>query len=1031
MTKATRCLGSAAAIALLGLACSEPRGDFGLPHRAAPIANVIDGVVFESGDWEPHLAAGDEGTSWGNHRAVVVVDEARSPGEAVVATIPWRRHDPDPSTRAVVVVDARTGEQVGNVLARRIEQESGDIVFEPSEGSDTYHVYYMPWESTGGYYPTVTPSTSRSDPDPAWIAAVRARSVGDLGEARTTHIQSVDAFHSFFPMEVIASDEETAAFISTADDGWALVPEHRDYPVRMRSYLPQHWPAQGHVAEFESPVLRGESFAFQLAVVAGVEALSDVQVSFAGFPDAWTETLTCLNCGGTNEKGEAFEKTVSVGAGLVQPLWILVQVPESEEPGARSGDITVTTGAVGGVAGVVAGVSKTVHVTLHVQAERARNRGFDTPELMTRLAWLNSTVGTDPDFIIEPFEPIRVDGRSLEILGRRIELGASGLPDAILSYFTPELTDLQERAEPILARPMELEVRVGGSVVELEPGAYTVRQEARGRVTWEAANRADDVETIVEGTLEYDGMLDYRITLRALADLDVDDVALPVVFEPEAAKYMLGLGQKGGKLAGSVDWKWKVENHQEGVWLGAVHKGLQYVLRDDDYVRPLNTNFYQNQPLRMPTSWFNEGRGGIRIGTDADAVTARNYSGPRRMVAGEELQFNVRFLITPFKPIDTGSHFRTRFVHKYVPVDSVQAWGGTVVNIHHANEINPYINYPFFNLDQQTAYIEEAHSKGIKVKLYDTIRELTYRAHELFALRSLGEEILNGGEGGGHSWMQEHLGSDYHSAWHAWRVDDAAMLNKGTSRWTNYYIEGLSWLAENQEIDGLYLDDIAFSRETVKRMISVLHRHRDEVVIDLHSANQFNPRDGHINSSMLYMEHFPFISRLWFGEYFEYDLDEDYWMTEVSGLPFGLMGEMLQDGGHPYRGMLYGMTTRMYGDVDPRPVWRLMDDFGIDESRMLGYWLDDSPASTDHPRVLATTFARPDGILIALASWSDQDETVRLTLSDDVIPGGLAGARAFSPAVDGLQSEGELDLSSVRVPANQGLFILVGPGESR
>ncbi len=57
------------------------------------------------------------------------------------------------------------------------------------------------------------------------------------------------------------------------------------------------------------------------------------------------------------------------------------------------------------------------------------------------------------------------------------------------------------------------------------------------------------------------------------------------------------------------------------------------------------------------------------------------------------------------------------FVHQYVPVDSVAAWGGTVVNIHHATEINPYINYPFFNL--------EAHEKGIKVKLYNTIREMS------------------------------------------------------------------------------------------------------------------------------------------------------------------------------------------------------------------------------------------------------------------------------------------------------------------
>ena len=323
---------------------------------------------------------------------------------------------------------------------------------------------------------------------------------------------------------------------------------------------------------------------------------------------------------------------------------------------------------------------------------------------------------------------------------------------------------------------------------------------------------------------------------------------------------------------------------------------------------------------------------------------------PRTLAAGDTLHFNIRFLITPFKPIDTETHFNTRFVHQYVPVDQVKEWGGTVVNIHHANEINPYINYPFFNLEQQADYIDEAHEQGIKFKLYNTIRELTYKAHELFALRSLGDEILNDGEGGGHSWMQEHLEADYHSAWHAWRVDDAAMLNKGTSRWTNYYIAGLDWLAENQHIDGLYLDDIAFSRETVKRLVTVLHEHRDEVVIDLHSANQFNERDGFINSAMLYMEHFPFISRLWFGEYFDYDQGPDYWMTEVAGLPFGLMGEMLQDGGHPYRGLLYGMTASKYGDVDPRPVWAMMNEFGIAESRMLGYWLEDAPVRQTTPR---------------------------------------------------------------------------------
>ncbi|MCP4897762.1 MAG: hypothetical protein GY906_12390, partial [bacterium] len=276
----------------------------------------------------------------------------------------------------------------------------------------------------------------------------------------------------------------------------------------------------------------------------------------------------------------------------------------------------------------------------------------------------------------------------------------------------------------------------------------------------------------------------------------------------------------------------------------------------------------------------------------------------------------------------------------------------------------------------------------------------------------------------GHSWLQEHLGDGYHSAWHAWQVDDAAILNKGTSRWTNYYIEGLSWLARNQHIDGLYLDDIAFSRETVKRLVTVMAGHRPEVVIDLHSANQFNVRDGFTNSAMLYMEHFPYISRLWFGEYFDYQQQDDYWMTEVSGLPFGLMGEMLQDGGHPYRGMLYGMTTRKYGDTDPRPVWAMMTEFGIEDSRMLGYWLDYAPVSTGRRDVLATTYVHPDGVLIALASWAEED--VEITLDMDLAALGLEGdVRAHAPSVEGLQEGGPVDLGAVTIPVGQGLFVLV------
>jgi hypothetical protein len=95
---------------------------------------------------------------------------------------------------------------------------------------------------------------------------------------------------------------------------------------------------------------------------------------------------------------------------------------------------------------------------------------------------------------------------------------------------------------------------------------------------------------------------------------------------------------------------------------------------------------------------------------------------------------------------------------------------------------------------------------------------------------------------------------------------------------------------------------------------------------------------------------------------------------------------------------------------------------------MLGYWLEGAPVTTNHPRVLATTYIRPDAILIALASWSEEDEVVSLSADWDALGfGGEEGHGAYAPAVEGLQEIVDVDLSAVRLPAGQGLFVVFPP----
>lgn len=986
------------------------------------ISTNVNGITYESGNWE-HPNYTDPFETLGNHRFVA---EVKGGHDAVQVQIPWRRHDDNPEKKDVIIVNAITNDLIENKLILSVNNEKGHLLFQPENSSDKYFVYYLPHKSTGSYYPKVnyTPASSSADAD--WLSKYKDLSQHDMDKlpsATVNKAQSIDDFHSFFPMEVIATQEEENDFLTNNPKPFYLFPEYRNHPIVMTDYLPKIWTDRGYKSGIKDEVKRGEFFTFQVGVYSPQADLNNVEVSFSDLKGKKGESIpksaiSSFNTSGTDLNGQFFQKEMNIKSGFIQPLWFGVDISETTATGEYKGYFYIQP----------KGQAKdSVQLVLKVNNEIIENHGDDSPENMTRLRWLNSTIGTDDEFIVAPFTPVEVTANTFNILGRQIRLTANGLPEKIDSYFSQELTFLNDKPEPILNRPMEFLVTAANGKKEgWVQKSFVTNQKSKGQANWEVQNESANFLMNVNGILEYDGMLNYNIQLIAKNDINIQNSSLNVFYNREAAEYMVGLGRKGCKRPTSIDWNWDVEFHQEGVWLGGVNKGLQYVLRDENYERPLNTNFYHNKPLNLPDSWGNEGKGGIKISQSGNTVKAVNYSGARQVTAGDTLNFNVRFLITPFKLIDTKEHFSTRFVHKYVPVDSAAAKGGTVINVHHANEINPYINYPFFALDEQKAYIDEAHSKGIKVKLYNTIRELTYKSHELFALKSLGDEILNDGEGGGHGWLQEHMKANYHSAWHATRVNDAAILNKGTSRWTNYYIEGLNWLAKNQEIDGLYLDDIAFSRGTVKRIASVMNTHREEVIIDLHSANQYNDRDGFINSVFLYMEHIPYISRLWFGEYFDYGADPDYWMTEVAGLPFGITGEMLEKGGHPFRGMVYGMTTRVYGNYDPSDLWHLFDDFGIADSRMKGYWVDDNPIKTNHRNIRTTSYLKDDKVLIAIGSWSDKDEYVNLNIDWDKLGLNKANVKIYSPEVDFMQMEQNFTVGQrVKVPKSEGLILVI------
>ncbi|MFT3933034.1 MAG: DUF6067 family protein [Chitinophagaceae bacterium] len=968
-------------------------------------------------------ADGWNADSLGNHRAVV---NFSGPVKLAHVIIDWRRRDNHPELKRIIVQDAKTGARVKNAAAISVTRESGDIYFTPTSGSGKYYVYYMPYKNEGrSNYPRgvyLKPDTTADD---QWLQLIHSGTLKP--NATCTEIQSINAFNSFYPMEVIATAAETHAIQNkNAAKDFVVFPEDRMHAIRMKTDLPQRWILKGATNTFKDVADKGENFSFQLGVYA-LKDLQDVQVAFSALKNAAGKTISAENIACLNTNGRAYNNTpltntVNVAANTVQPLWCTVQVPENASPGLYTGTATVKAAGA---------KEQLIQLSITVSANTAANHGVNTPDKMTRLTWLNSDLAQKND-VIAPYTPLQIDGNTISLLGRKVELNNDGFPKQVQTFFNEEMTGYTKEPNNIFYEAIHFHFTKAADGKDFKfknSGVQFVKKEA-GTVQWTATNKNDTLQVDIDASIEFDGFVTYTVKVTALQDADMKEITLHLPFKTNMATYFMGLGQKGGIRPDSVGWKWEVATkNQDGAWIGNVNAGIQYSLRDEHYTRPLNTNFYLQKPLLLPSSWANNGEGGISVALKGSSILANNYSGKRLIKKGESLYYNFNLLITPFHPLNTDFQWDNRFYHKYNNLDSIKATGATVVNIHHATPINPWINYPFIEWKKMKSYIDSAHQLGLKVKIYNTVRELSNHAYETPVLRSLGHEVYSPGKGGGFSWLQEHIGDDYIAAWFVPELKDAAIINSGMNRWHNYYVEGMNWLTQNVGIDGIYLDDVAFDRITMKRIKRVLTKDGHPGIIDLHSANQYNKSDGFNNSAILYMEHFPYLNRLWFGEYFDYEKnDPGFFLTEVSGIPFGLMGEMLQNDGNAWRGMVYGMTSRLgWSDKsNPRPLWKLWNEIGMQGTEMIGYWSSHCPVKTSNDKVKATVYKKKGFALIALASWADTTTDVKLQIDWNALGIDENKAVITAPGIINFQPQQQFDKGgTISIEKNKGWLLLV------
>jgi len=957
-------------------------------------------VKYSVSDWQRN--------DLGRHRAIVHVPESarqaasmagyagtdRHYGQAVWAHIPWRRRDRDPESKGIRVLDAKTGQPVKNIIVLAVKQEYGDIVFQPPTIPGDYEVYYLPyvpftyapwsWGLTDPYLPAY------QEPDPNWVtqiawmlgdeAAIMRGGDGDitrgnwqrLPQAEVVEIQAKTEFDRFDPMEVVATREELAALLAqTTDKGYLLFPEDRRYPIRMFETVPLAWIQRRPVPEFKGEAQPGEYYCLQIGVFASRAAVADLKLTFSdltcpGKPAIPAAELTCFNLSGTDWLGNAMAPPFALAEGKVRALWLGVQLPDTAQ-GTYAGTVTVQPRGL---------APQTVRLALTVAGPLIANHGDNEPWRHSRLRWLNSTLGLDDDWLVPPYTPLRVEGNRIACLDRAVTFGALGLPEQVSS-----------RGNAILAAPMRFVANRDGKPVQWTPagGPETTLQKA-GKVVRRYTATAPGLKLTSTVTMEFDGCVQFDLAMSAEADTALGDVGVDVPFRREVATYMAGAKAPGGFRPASRQWTFDAwDASPSKVWVGDVNAGLQ---------------------LKAT-----EGRGNLEEQGNAVLVQARLDS--LALVKDQERHLKYRLLITPFKPI-TNAHWSTRVGNA---LKTGAAGRPTIQHIHHSQAENPWINYPFLTPEKLVDLQKRIRANGgLGVQLYYTVRELSNRCVEMWALRSLGDEILPGPERcfqaganptreDGHPWLREHLVDGFYKAWRTGTAVpneiDAAVSMRYLSRWHNYYIEGMDWLQQNQAFYSLYLDGIGYDREIMKRVARVMSKYNPAYRMEHHQCTDAQGT----SVTNAYMEHLPYVTQLWYGECFNYNRSPDYWLVDVSGIPFGLTGEMLENTGtgNLWRGMLYGLAGRNVAGCEK--VWALWDDVGIQDAEWLGYWDPKCPVRSDCKDVLATVYRKPGKALIAVATWSLKEERVKLTVDWAALGLDPATVRLWAPAIPGMQEE--------------------------
>lgn len=910
-----------------------------------------------------------------------IVFEVTQPGPVAHGEALWRRSKLSIRMKGLKLISAATGVAVTDARVLRYDQAGIALEFRPVDGPGVYYLYYAAHEDIV-FAPTAE-----------WLRDVSSAKTVDAAPLR---IEARCAIDDFDTMETIALPAEIDGLLTRFPDApYLLFPEDRDRPIKMQFDLPAHWADNGPREELVLNADRHEYRVFQLGIYAcrmPIPAVAVESGDFTGPGGAKLESkrVQCLTIE-SRIKSRYIGKPCgpfSVPRGQVRALWFGIDIPKTAAPGTYIGHVVFKPVGVS---------AQRVPIRLIVSDTVVPERGDHDLHRLARLRWIESDVGLS-DKVYPPYKPLKVmdGGRAIRSWGHTVRLSATGLPASV---------DVGKVR--VTAGPMTLKCKIGGRPVTWRGAKLTITARQPGFVEWEGMATERRLTLRVSGRMEYDACAVITVTLETAGQpVQVCDLTLRLPWAKDNAWLASGLGYRG-RREGNRAWrsiKRGAKAFEPALWMGDVEAGLGWKTWVVDHWAGLAGAATAAASLVKQDAWEDISRAdAITVEEAGNAVVLTANLGNHRIAGDQSWSMDFAVLPTPVKPPDA-RHWQFRYMHKgggFWPSDTDTPQSFLKDNCKRLNEVakdlgvrrlnlhdwwGPAFNYAWQwpGPDNLARLTEEAHKRGVFVKVYNSGRELSNFAPEFWALLYEGTGYTFRDEVEHNprlwfqdAWRQNHLPDGIPAGWprlHEERGDEHCIPVSNATRNGNFYLESMRYMTRFFGTDGAYWDGAdgptLGHREMAKRLWVMFKQTNRNAVIDVHH--------GHSTTSSPVADHmlaFPFIDSLWHGEGFDQFVNDPWvWLVEIAALPFGVPSEMLGMDKFVGRGMLFGIWPRhgWYAETDvPRKLWAFFDRFQIHKATMAGWWREEGNGVTiDRPETAVTVFKHPrNGVLLVIATW--------------------------------------------------------------